>query len=79
MLDDEKLLEILPLLRIEFDRARMKHPEFPADRARALAIVTEELLELARAVNDNDPIEHVRTEAAHVAVTALRFLAEVRK
>lgn len=77
MLDDEKLMTVLPVLRLEYMRAKTKHPHFPADPARALAIVTEEMLELARAVNDGEPRKRVREEAAHVAVTAIRFLEEV--
>lgn len=79
MLDDEKLMLVLPLLRLEYDKARAKHPVFPREPAKALAIVTEEVLELARAVNDNESAKRVREEAAHVAVTALRLLAEVHE
>ena len=77
MLDDEKLMDVLPMLRLEYMRAKLKHPHFPGDPARALAIVTEELLELARAVNDGETRKRVREEAVHVAVTAIRFLEEV--
>ena len=77
MLDDEKLMDVLPVLRLEYMRAKAKHPHFPSDPARALAIVTEEVLELARAVNDVESAKRVREEAAHVAVTAIRLLEEV--
>ena len=77
MLDDEKPLDVWTVLLLEYMRAKTKHPHFPNDPARALAIVTEELLELARAVNDGEPRKRVREEAAHVAVTAMRFLEEV--
>ena len=79
MLDDEKLMTVLPVLRLEHMRAKAKHPRFPADPAAALAIVTEEMLELARAVNDGEPRSRVREEAAHVAVTAIRLLEEVQE
>lgn len=79
MLDDEKLMLVLPLLRLEYDKARAKHPAFPHEPACALAIVTEEVLELTRAVNEGEGAKRVREEAAHVAVTALRLLAEVQE
>ena len=77
MLDDEKLMDVLPVLRLEYMKAKAKHPHFPNDPARALAVVTEEMLELARALNDGEARSRVREEAAHVAVTAIRFLEEV--
>ena len=58
----------------ELIRAKEKHPEFPENHAEALCIITEELGELAEAINDGDSVEHLREEAAHVAVTAIRFL-----
>ena len=58
----------------ELIRAKEKHPEFAENHAEALCIITEELGELAEAINDKQSIDHLREEAAHVAVTAIRFL-----
>lgn len=58
----------------ELIRAKEKHPEFPENPAEALCIISEELGELAEAINDKQSNERMREEAAHVAVTAIRFL-----
>lgn len=75
--DDKKLMEVLPILRREYDKAVAKHPEFPAGDS-AVCVITEELGELAKEVNDKAANGEWRkralTEAAHVAVTAIRTI-----
>lgn len=58
----------------ELIKAKAKHPEFPENLAEAHCIISEELGELAEAINDGDSKEHLIEEAAHVAVTAIRFI-----
>ena len=63
----------------ELTKAKVKHPEFPDNPAEALCIISEELGELAEAINDKESIERLKEEAAHVAVTAIRFLEMMEK
>lgn len=56
------------------DHAKTKHPVFPADRTGGLAIISEEMLELTQAINDGESNNRCIEEAAHVAVTAIRFI-----
>ena len=58
----------------ELIKAKAKHPEFPDNPAEAISIITEELGELAEAINDKQSKERMSEEAAHVAVAAIRFL-----
>ena len=76
MLDDEMMMEILPLLRREYDKAVQKHPEFTRIGANAVCIIAEELGELAKEINDGAPgcKQRAIIEAAHVAVTAIRTM-----
>ena len=60
-------------------KAKAKHPIFPSNPSEGLSIITEELGELAEAINDNQSVERMKEEAAHVAVTAIRFLEELEK
>lgn len=64
------------IVGIEYDKAKRKHPEFPNNPAEALCIIMEELGELAQAINDKEPSERQIEEAAHVAVTAIRFIEQ---
>lgn len=57
----------------ELDAARKKHPQWPASPFRQVAVIAEEVGELAQAVN-NDDLNHARQEAAQVAAVAIRFL-----
>jgi NTP pyrophosphatase (non-canonical NTP hydrolase) len=64
----------------ELDRARLLHPEWPASPYAQLAVILEELGELAQAVLDaeysgGDPAR-VRAEAVQVAAMGLRFLVD---
>jgi NTP pyrophosphatase (non-canonical NTP hydrolase) len=69
----------LELVAIELGKAKAKHPEFPDNPAEALSIITEEVGELAEAINDKQSKERMREEAAHVAVTAIRFIEGLEK
>lgn len=57
----------------ELGKARQKHPNWPTDPVYAAAIVAEESGELVQAVLNRDTV-NARKEAAHVVVTAIRFL-----
>jgi hypothetical protein len=59
--------------------AKNKHPEFPLHPGDALSIITEELGELAQAINDKESKDRQIEEAAHVAVTAIRFIEQAVK
>lgn len=71
---DDRRMELFAMLLIELEKAERKHPEFPGLPAGAANVITEEMLEFIRAVNDNEPISRQIEEAAHVAVTAMRFI-----
>lgn len=76
MLDNENLMEVLPILRMEYDKAVTKHPKFPHGQG-AISIIAEELGELAKEMNDGRLIgwrKRALIEAAHVAVTAIRTM-----
>lgn len=62
------------IIQAEYNKAKNKHPEFPENPAEALCIITEELGELAQAINDKEEKTRLIEEAAHVAVTAIRFI-----
>ena len=75
--EDENLMQALKIVRREYDKAVKKHPEFQAG-AEAVCIIAEEIGELAKEVNDRHKVpdwrDHAITEAAHVAVTAIRTI-----
>lgn len=56
--------------------AKKKHPEFPAEMEAGFAIMCEEMLELCKAINDQEAVERVMDEALDVAVTTIRFIEE---
>lgn len=70
MTRDEALAGLLGALHA----AEEKHPVFPVSRESGLALIMEELGELAMAINDNEPEDELITEALHVAVVAIRFV-----
>lgn len=76
--DDKKLMEVLPILRREYDKAVAKHQQFARNSTDAVCVIAEELGELAKEVNDKAANGEWRklalTEAAHVAVTAIRTI-----
>lgn len=75
------------MVRQELRRARKLHPNFADTYADAICVMVEEIGELAQAVNDMqtfERLEHItaarrlaKTEAAQVAVTALRFMEKI--
>ena len=65
----------------QLEKAKRKHPTFPKSSIGGLAIIAEEFGELSTAftrlcqgVNDKANNDNLQEEAAHVAVTAIRFL-----
>jgi NTP pyrophosphatase (non-canonical NTP hydrolase) len=66
----------LEIVALELGKAKGKHAIFPEGNADGLCIITEELGELAAAINDGENKERLIEEAAHVAVTAIRFIEE---
>lgn len=70
----------------QLEKAKRKHPTFPKSSIGGLAIIAEEFSELSVAfaklcqgVNDKANDDNLREEAAHVAVTAIRFLEALKK
>ena len=55
--------------------ARVEHPRWPANEFEAMCIITEEVGEIAQALNDGD-LGRAREEAGHVLATVIRFLEE---
>ncbi len=69
----------IEIVALELGKAKGRHPEFPANQADGLCLIAEELGELAEAINDKENINRQIEEAAHVAVTAIRFIEEMLK
>ena len=67
----------MEIVALELGKAKAKHPDFPYLYAERLSIIMEELGELAAAINDEEKKERIVEEAAHVAVTAIRFIENV--
>ena len=76
---------VFRILCREMHEAKTKHPDFTPSLSGAVSIITEELGELAQVVNDRlenlnpscgSPTwrDRAMTEAAHVAVTAIRTM-----
>ena len=55
-------------------KARNKHPYFADSRYRVVSIAAEELGEFAQAINDNKPIEEIKSEALDLVAVLVRFL-----
>lgn len=66
----------LEIVAVELGKAKGKHPEFPVISHDAISVIMEELGELAMAANDCETNSRLIEEAAHVAVTAIRFIEE---
>ena len=64
----------LEIVALELEKAKSKHPKFPYRYADRLSIIMEEVGELAAAINDGENKKRLIEEAAHVAVTAIRFI-----
>lgn len=65
---------ILNEIFAEIEKAKQKHPDFPADPEGGFAIIAEEALELIRAINDKESKARIKEEACHVIVTAYRLI-----
>lgn len=55
-------------------KARKKHPYFANSIDRVVSIAAEELGEFAQAINDNKPIEEIKSEALDLIAVLVRFL-----
>lgn len=75
----EEKEELFGLILIELEKAEKKHPEFCLHGDLGLSLLTEEFLELARAINDTEEFDRVIEEAAHVAVVAMRMIHHMDK
>ena len=73
----EKSNTALEIVALELGKAKGKHPKFAVSPADGVCIINEELGELAAAINDGESRERQIEEAAHVAVTAIRFVEEM--
>lgn len=67
----------LEIVAIELGKAKAKHPEFPYLYSERLSIIAEEFGELAAAINDEEDKTRIVEEAAHIAVTAIRFIEKM--
>lgn len=76
-----RCLDVYSDIRKEYDAAKKKHPEFAEDPKHGLSIIMEELGELAKEINDSESgwKERAITEAAHVAVTAIRMMEKLKE
>jgi hypothetical protein len=66
-------------IKEEYDRAVVKHPEYPTDPFHAMTIITEELGEAVQGLNNLKDhnvgcIEDVIIELDHTVVTAIRTI-----
>ena len=79
LLDSEKdrLMQFKPVLD-ELTRAEKKHPEWPEDMFRQVAIMNEEAGEVTKAVlhlhYENGSIEKVKEELVQTAAMCMRIL-----
>lgn len=77
-LSDFEIIALKDIL-VEYQKAKKKHPKYPNNDYKAIAIITEEVGELAQAILDREfgkkTISHVQEEAAQVGAMGLRFLA----
>ena len=55
-------------------KARKKHPYFADSIYKVISIASEELGEFAQAINDNKPIEAIKSEALDLIAVLVRFL-----
>ena len=67
----------------EYNAAVEKHPQFATTLAGAVSILSEEVGEVAMAVNDHcaygEPLEEVKTELEQVGAVVFRFLLLLEK
>ena len=75
--------EVFGLVLIELEKAKKKHPVFPAAYSLQCMTIGEEYGELCQAANDfrncieGATREHILEEAAHVAVTSIRMIEQL--
>lgn len=73
----QKLKEVNPILD-ELKRAEKKHPDYPKDMFRQVAIMNEEAGEVTKAVlhyhYENGSVENIREELIQTAAMCLRML-----
>lgn len=69
---------ILKLIESELERAEKKHPDFPLDKFRQLAIMQEEAGEVTKAVlhhyYENGPLQDIKDELVQTAAMCVRML-----
>lgn len=71
---DERSMTAFEIVAVELGKAKGKHPKFAETTAHGVCIINEELGELAASINDDESKSRQIEEAAHVAVTAIRFI-----
>ncbi len=78
---ENKEAAALEIILLELQAAMTKHPKFCGSAYQAVSLIAEELGELAQAVNGDDPDweDKAVTEAAHVAVTAIRTIQFIQE
>lgn len=77
----DKAITALEIVALELGKAKSKHPDFPESAEGGGMIIAEEYAELTEAarkffqgINDQRTKYNLIEEAAHVAVTAIRFI-----
>ena len=56
------------------DAARTRHPFFSSSKNQALALLMEEVGEVARAVNDQEEDSRIKEELLHVITVCIRWI-----
>lgn len=57
--------------------AKIKHPIFAYNKYQALSILMEEVGEIAKAINDNEPVDDIKHEIYDTITVCIRMLSEV--
>lgn len=74
--------DVLTDIAAEIHRAREKHPDWPDDEYKCLAIIGEEFGELQKAKLEYDfgnvPYSDIYEEGVHAAAMIIRFLANLK-
>jgi NTP pyrophosphatase (non-canonical NTP hydrolase) len=75
-------MNIYSEIEFELDYAKKKHPNYPTDIFKQLAIMQEEAGEVTMAVNDfssgDCTIEHVREELIQTAAMCVRMIENLK-
>ncbi len=81
-LEDIKRLVKYERIQRELDRAEFKHPDFPSDMFRQLAIMQEEAGEVTKAVlhyhYEGGSFEHIEEELIQTAAMCMRMLENLK-